>query len=66
MNYLKVELGDEILYTRFPEPQSQSRRALVLWADVVINKKTNEIVKCRWSLETVFEDFLRIKRNHNS
>ena len=61
MKYLKVELGDEIIYTCIPPRQDQSRTSLISCADVVINKKTNEVVKCRFSLDTDFEDFLRMQ-----
>jgi hypothetical protein len=60
MRFHRIDLGDEIIYTRFPDLRQQSRFTLISWADVVINKKTNEIVKCRWPLETIFEDFLQI------
>jgi hypothetical protein len=60
MKYLKVELGDEIIYTCIPPRQDQSIISLINCADVVINKK-NEVLKCRFSLDTDFEDFLRMQ-----
>lgn len=62
MRHHRIDIGDVVIYTRFPDVVNEGHFALIKSADVIINKNTNEILKCcRWPLEVIFDDFLQIK-----
>lgn len=66
MRYLKIEYRNVVYYinTKFVEHTFKSpdmlQQRLLQNSDYAINKRTNEVIKCRQSLESVFDKILEV------
>jgi|TARA_R110000823_G_C15516250_1_gene454989 hypothetical protein len=61
----KIQQGDTVYWFMDEEVfnMSLAHRGFLLFADVAINISKNEVIKCRYDLQEVFDRFIGLDRN---